>query len=153
SGVALFAAAWGALLALGWLYYGDPLPNTYYLKATGSPHALVLQVGLEHTLALVRAVSPVLIAVVAVALAPDLWRRGPALLIALPVRGGVAYNAWGGGDGVAGLPSRFVVPVLPLLIVLAAGAWWRLTRALPAPAASRTWVFLAAVPVLAFQLN
>ena len=152
-GAALLVAAWAALLALGYAYYGDPLPNTYYLKATGSPRALVLAVGLRHTLEFVRVVSPVLIAMMAVALAPDRSRRPAVLLMGLMVVASLAYNTWIGGDWVEGLPSRFVVPALPLFIVLAAGAWWRVTQALLAPGARRTWAYLAGAVVLAVQLN
>lgn len=113
----LLAASLGALAGFGWLYYGDPLPNTWYLKATGSPRHLMWLAGLSELLSWLPNLAPAF-ALGALALwsrraQPTVWLL--AALVALSQ----AYNLWVGGDFVFGLGSRFAVPTLPLLLLLA----------------------------------
>lgn len=115
---AVQAALGGALLLFGWLYYGDPLPNTFYLKATGAPLDSVLASGVRQ-LDFWLPFGPVAVLPAALAVALRFRERGVALLGALCV-GAVCYNMVVGGDWVASRGSRFVVPVLPLVLVLAA---------------------------------
>lgn len=100
------------------LYYGDPLPNTYYLKATGSPRLLVLLSGGSRLLWSLPQLAPAL-ALAFVALRPR-PRQPVALLCAGVFLLAEAYNTWVGGDFIYGWGSRFVVPALPLLLLLAA---------------------------------
>lgn len=118
-GGAALAAALAALLGLGALYYGDPLPNTYYLKATGSPRALVLASGFEQLAReLPRLALLGLLAGIACARAGPIRARWLGAAVATAA---VGYNVWVGGDWAPDYESRFVVPVLPLLLVLAVG--------------------------------
>jgi arabinofuranosyltransferase len=150
----LLLLTWAALLAFGYLYYGDPLPNTYYLKATGSPRLLVLQSGLRQTVTFVAGVSPLLVLLMVAALVPRVRRDRALALSSAIVLSAFAYNVWVGGDWIARLPSRFVAPVMPIFIALLMGAWWTLCRALGERAAgAHSWLFAAGALALALQLN
>ena len=52
-----------AILAFGRLYYGDPLPNTFYLKATGAPIADVLANGGRQLWGMLTPLSPLLLGI------------------------------------------------------------------------------------------
>jgi arabinofuranosyltransferase len=95
-------------------YYGEWLPNTYYLKATGWPLAERLPTGLRMTA--FTALSLGLPGMLALA---SLARRGAwkLYLLALFVAH-VAYQVYVGGD--AWPWDRFVIGVTPGLFVLAA---------------------------------
>jgi len=106
------------------LYYGDPLPNTYYLKLAGTTlsermarglavlgNQIVLQLGLTlvvagSALGSRRAVSP------------GLW------LLAAMYAGQAFYSIYVGGDAWEATVAinRYVAPAVPLLFVLAAVA-------------------------------
>jgi arabinofuranosyltransferase len=154
TGLLVFAALWVGLLAFGWLYYGDLLPNTYYLKATGSPRTLILLSGLRQTWHFVSLTSPLLVVVVGAAILPHV-RRDAALALSVAVCAATfAYNVWVGGDWVEPLPSRFIAPALPLAIVLTAGAWWRLAALLADRCRRcRTTLYAAGVAALIVQVN
>jgi len=139
------AAVWVVLLAGGWLYYGDPLPNTWYLKAVGSPRLLVIRSGLEQLGARLPGLAPAL-ALAAFAA----WRRrgDPVVLAAAScIVAGLAYDVWTGGDWLgADYASRYAVPVLPLLLLLAIDGAGGLVGILGArlPVGARTGLALAA---------
>jgi hypothetical protein len=153
-GCLLLLLTWAGLLAFGYLYYGDPLPNTYYLKATGSPRLLVLQSGLRQTVTFIAVVSPLLVLLMVAALVPRVRRDRALALPAAIVLSAFAYNVWVGGDWIDRLPSRFVAPVMPIFIALLMGAWWRLCRALgEAAAGAGSWLFAAGALALGLQLN
>jgi hypothetical protein len=138
-------ASLAGLGLFGWLYYGDALPNTWYLKATGSPRQLVLLAGLSELLSwLPNLLLPGLLAGVALV---SLRRRRPVWLLAALVALSQTYNLWVGGDFVFGYGSRFAVPTLPLLVLLALLGVERLARRL-APAA-RAPALVAAGALLA----
>jgi hypothetical protein len=142
------------LIAFGYLYYGDPLPNTYYLKATGSPRLLVLQSGLRQTVRFVGVVSPLLVLLMGAVLVPRLRRDRALALTTAVVLAAFAYNIWVGGDWIDLLPSRFVAPVMPIFIALMMGAWWLLGRALGERiAGTGSWLFAAGALALALQVN
>jgi hypothetical protein len=110
------------LVAFRLLYYGDPLPNTYYLKLQGADLPTRLTRGL---IALGSVGVNLLYLPVALALAYFGFERprqaGPYLLAGLVV-GHCAYSAYAGGDAweFYPYPNRYITPVLPLLFVLAA---------------------------------
>ena len=123
-GLAGLAVAWGALVALGLWYYGDPLPNTWYLKATGSPQVLVWTNGLLQLVDLLRATWPV---VATCALGGLLWLRRERWfwLLVCAIGATVAYHVQVGGDWLPEQMSRYLVPLLPLVALLYAGIAWR----------------------------
>jgi hypothetical protein len=132
-GSLLLIASLAVILGFGALYYGDPLPNTFYLKATGAPIADVLGSGARQIWGMLRPLSPVLLAV---AIAGGwLLRRDPLLgLGALCVLALFAYDLGVGGDWLKAYHSRFLVPAVALYCVLhAAGARALLARWLGAP--------------------
>jgi hypothetical protein len=127
-GAAVIGGVAAVLLAASALYYGDPLPNTYYLKATGTPlgerlASGVSQLGLLSPLALVL---PALAAVGVVRL-----RCAVALLASALAAAALAYHLWVGGDWAPTLGSRFLAPVLPLLSVLAVAGGFALLERVP----------------------
>ena len=123
-GLAGAAVAWGALVALGLGYYGEALPNTWYLKATGSPRALVWASGFDQLLFLLRALWPV---VAACALGGLLLLRRERWfwLLACVLGATVAYHVQVGGDWLPEQGSRYLVPLFPLVALLYAGVAWR----------------------------
>ena len=120
-GIAVGAIALGGFMGFSALYYGDPLPNTYYLKATGSPRSLMLISGLEELLSWLPYLAlPIGLAIHAAwgrFRDPRIWLLGGLFGVTQ------AYNTWVGGDFVFGYGARFAVPTLPFLLLLAvAGA-------------------------------
>jgi len=144
-GLGLGALVLAALLAFGALYYGDPLPNTYYLKATGPPRTLVLASGLEHSAALLRGLSWPVAGLAALGLVAALRGGAAGRAAALFVLATLAYDLWVGGDWATGLPSRFVVPALPVAFALALAALWRGRWIARRPAAARAVAVAAGV--------
>jgi hypothetical protein len=120
-------ALWVAAVVLGYeafrlAYFGDPLPNTYYLKLTGSPVVPRAAHGLWLWLEFAR---PIALPLLAIALGA-LWLRPerPEFLLPLAI---VAlhslYSIYVGGDvyDYYASANRFVAPFVPLLFVLATG--------------------------------
>ena len=112
-----------SLVLLGqWLYYGNPLPNTFALKL-GVPVSVRFAAGLESTLRFVLCFSPIAFAL---ALATPWLRamapRASALLVG-PIVAALAYNLYAGGDAWEWGPvaNRFVLPAATLLLILLAG--------------------------------
>lgn len=113
---ALVALVPAAVLAFGALYYGEPLPNTFHLKATGSPLWLVLESGLVQLLAWWGLFPALGVAAFAAfrSGAGETERMCAALVVVA-----LLYHVQVGGDWLTVFGSRFVVPVLPLLLWLA----------------------------------
>jgi len=124
-GLGLCAAVLAALLAFGQLYYGDPLPNTFYLKATGMPRALMLASGFEQSADLLRGLSWPVVGVTVAGLLAALARNAAQRAAVLFVLATLAYNLWVGGDWATGLPSRFAIPAVPVGFCLALVALWQ----------------------------
>jgi len=103
-------------------YYGDPLPNTYYLKMTGYPLLPRLKRGLEVTWGFIFPLLPLIVAVVAVT--PARGRFAGTAILGAAVLGQVAYSVWVGGDidERRGGANRFVAIAMPLFFVLLAFA-------------------------------
>jgi len=158
---AALARAWrgyaiAGVLVLGWmsfaaLYYGYPLPNTYYAK-TGAPRIGTIGLGLRYVadFALLRAPSA-LVAAVGLAATPRLWRsdiRGDRLLAGAGLGAGLAvlYVVWVGGDYMHG---RFLCSPLLVLAIVAARALNSSPRLSGAAPRSRRWLLLAALLVTA----
>jgi len=140
---------WVAFLAFGQLTYGDPLPNTWYLKGTGTSLGLRLASGLRQLGSWLPGLAPAL-AFSAYAIYRN-RKRSPVLLCGGLVAVAFGYHVWVGGDWMWRYGSRFAAPALPLLLLLStigvreAVVRWRPPR-LPARAAG----FL--VPVIALAV-
>lgn len=139
------ACAWGAFLTFGQVYYGDPLPNTWYLKGTGTSVSLRLASGFRQIGSWLPRLAPAL-AFSAYAIHRN-RKRSPVLLCGGLVGVAFAYHVWVGGDWMWKYGSRFAAPALPLLLLLSAlgvreaVAQWRHPR-LPARAA---WAVASAI--------
>jgi hypothetical protein len=136
AGAAAGAAVLGALVGASWLYYGDPLPNTFYLKATGTP----LSLRLEAAAGQLRDWGWGLLPLLALA-AFAVWQRRRdrvVLLCAALVAALAAYNTWLGGDWAMEYGSRFAVQALPLLLVLGVVGLWELLGRIPTGGALRS---------------
>jgi len=120
-------AALVVLVAVGYetfrlAYFGDPLPNTYYAKLTGTP-AIVR--GAHGLLSWLEFARPIALPLLGIALGA-LWVRPERPEFQLPLA--IAslhflYSIYIGGDvyDFFAAANRFVAPFMPLLFVLATG--------------------------------
>lgn len=118
-----------ALIWLGFatLYYGFPLPNTYYAKvANGIPRALMIQQGTAYFLNSVRW-DPITLGTVGLAAVVGIKTRGVALRAAASACLYVLYTVYVGGDFMSGrfftLPFLVSTAVLVPVIASAAIPW------------------------------
>jgi hypothetical protein len=120
--VAAFAAM--ALVFIGgqtlwrYSYYGEFLPNTYYLKATGYPIIYRWTRGLYALYHFLQQPN-LLIALAPIAYA--LWKRTQETNLLLVLIGiATAYSIYVGGDAweEAGGANRYLLPVMPLYFIL-----------------------------------
>jgi len=95
------------------LYFGEWLPNTYYLKLTGYPLLLRLSRGLVDLWNFAWGLNPLLILLPLVVLRP--WRSTLMILPGAVLAGQAAYHVWAGGDIFT---SRFLLTAMPLFMVL-----------------------------------
>jgi arabinofuranosyltransferase len=117
----------GGLVAFGLLYYGEALPNTYYLKATGCPRLAMWSSGGAQTLVTIRGMLlPLGIAGVGT-LAFHRKNRFVRVLWAM-VASITAYNVWVGGDWIWEYTGRFLAPALPVVIVLFEISAWEFAQ-------------------------
>ena len=121
-GPTLWRLGLAALPALGHLlfrlaYYGEWLPNTYYLKVAGHDLARRLELGLDYLAYFATFYwMALLLALFGALMTEDRRRRW----LFLGFLASLAYVAWVGGDMYPG--ARFLAPYLPLLLVLALAA-------------------------------
>ncbi len=154
-GALLLAATLLAILAFGSFYYGDPLPNTFYLKATGAPLMDVFASGGRQLWGMLTPLSPLLFALAFA----GLWRlrRDPLCILALLcVLALLVYDVSVGGDWLKAYHSRFLVPAVALFCVLhvvavrALLARWLSAPRLLAPAGRLALVGLSLLGAFAF---
>ncbi|HEX5724534.1 MAG TPA: hypothetical protein VFX98_03660 [Longimicrobiaceae bacterium] len=112
----------GAQTALRLWYYGDVLPNTYYLKMTGYPALLRMTRGAWVLLDFAWYANP-LIFFLPLGLLLFRHPRGVRLLLAL-FAAQVVYSVYVGGDAWEwwGGANRYIVVAMPLYFVLLAMA-------------------------------
>jgi hypothetical protein len=115
-----FAAFFVPFLLWRQSYYGDWLPNTFYVKAGGLVNVTLGVEYLRLWFVEYRAAGALALAGLAAVLALKRWRgeRRTFAHVALALLLFCAYLAWAGGDYMA--LYRFVVPLLPLAMVPAA---------------------------------
>ncbi|HZB26689.1 MAG TPA: hypothetical protein VE379_11180 [Vicinamibacterales bacterium] len=126
-GFALPAAAW---VIFATLYYGFPLPNTYYAKvATGIPSGLLYRQGVAYVLNSL-AHDPITLLTIGIALALGIGARAPVRLAALGAAAYVLYTISVGGDFMSGrfFAMPFLVSVIAVLHAFG-GVRWELPAA------------------------
>ncbi|MCS6872763.1 MAG: hypothetical protein NZ571_15055 [Anaerolineae bacterium] len=111
------------------VYYSEWLPNTYYLKATGTPLAVRLARGAEQALRY----APLLAVLVVAA-----WRWSELRLLVLVFAAQVAYSIYVGGDAWEHVwlmaANRYITAAMPMAFVALGVALgkalhnWRLRR-------------------------
>lgn len=146
----VLGAALGVQTGLRLWYYGDPLPNTYYLKMTGFPDSLRIARGALVLLETLWRMNWILFLLPCVLLAarPKLTalQRRTALLLGLVFLGQCAYSIYVGGDAWEwwGGANRYVALAMPLYFALFAAALESLVSHLgrSVPALRRPGAFL-----------
>jgi arabinofuranosyltransferase len=158
-GVASFALVWAPWFAWRWWYYGWPFPNTYYVKAAGTPASAgyaqqLVDAGwfyVQQWVSQLRLAwaAPLLLAGLVVT-----RPRTPRFLwvtVAVPLAlGYLVYVARVGGDFM-GL-HRFVMPLFVIAAVLATLGLERLASLIP-PARIRRWAAPAAAAGVALAFG
>ena len=102
-------------------YYGDILPNTYYLKLTGYPVIWRLARGLVMAIRFSFPLLPLLLLMSYQHLFRD---RQEIALLAIPLAGQLLYSIYVGGDAWEwwGGCNRYVAIAMPLFMILTARA-------------------------------
>jgi arabinofuranosyltransferase len=118
AGLAALIVFAGLQTAFRWLYYGDILPNTYYLKMTRYPILLRWCAGASGFYQMVFRMNWILIVFPLVAV--WVWRRRDEVLLFWVFAAQSAYEIYVGGGawrwGV--LASRYACTVMPLFFIL-----------------------------------
>ncbi len=120
-GVTLFILVAGGYQLFRWWYFGELLPNTYYLKLTGVDLEIRLLRGFLVYLDFLKSFWPVLAVVIAGLVGIPALRARARLPLALFLAYS-AYSIYVGGDGWEYqeyvTANRFLVFVLPLVFVV-----------------------------------
>lgn len=121
AGLATLVAAVAAQLLFSYLYYHDPLPNTYYLKMTGYPIHLRMARGLYVLLQFIWYANPALLALPFIPVLCSGRRPVRGLLLGL-VAVQAAYSVYIGGDIAEyfGGANRFLAVAMPAFFILLA---------------------------------
>ena len=121
-GLGYLALFVGTELTFNLWYYGNALPNTYYLKMSGFPAWLRIYNGIIKESAFLAGVGLMILALTCAIV----WlRRDAKVLTLLAVFGGqIAYSVYVGGDAWEdyGGANRFIAIAMPLFMVLLATA-------------------------------
>jgi len=121
-GLAMLALFVGGQTLLRYLYYGDLLPNTYYLKMSGYPAVLRILRGAYIFLLFAGRLNWVLLLLpVAILL---VRRSRETALLALIFAGQIAYSIYVGGDAWEhqGGANRYIAVAIPAFFILFADA-------------------------------
>jgi arabinofuranosyltransferase len=121
-GVGLLLVFVGGQTLIRWLYYGDILPNTYYLKMSGYP---ILNRILRGAYVLFQFAWDFNWLLFLFPLVVLLFRRErPVWLLFLLLLGQIAYSVYVGGDAWEhkGGSNRYIAIVMPLFFILFAWA-------------------------------
>ncbi len=115
-----FGLAFGPFLIWRRSYYGYWLPNTFYAKSDGGP---LLGLGVDYVVEFAKcywALAPALLALAWLAVSRTERRRAAAIAaFVLPY---LAFVVWVGGDFMF---ARFLLPILPALLLALDGAFVR----------------------------
>ncbi|HCA78871.1 MAG TPA: hypothetical protein DEP53_03970 [Bacteroidetes bacterium] len=112
----------GGQEAFRWAYYGDLLPNTYYLKLTGMSSLMRIRNGFGFVTPFLLTIAFPLIVVI-VDLMLNFHKRTLFLLVL--VLAAIFYQIWIGGDPWT--YWRLIAPVMPILFLLFVKAVFSMT--------------------------
>ena len=118
----LLALFLGGQTLLRLWYYGDLLPNTYYVKMNGYPVVLRVVRGLVVWLRFLRSINPLLLLMTVAVTVATINRRSGLLVLVFAVHS--AYSVYVGGDAweVRDGANRFLAVAMPAYFVLMAHA-------------------------------
>lgn len=154
-GLGVFVVCLGGQTLFRLWYYGDPLPNTYYLKMTGFSTRLRL---IRGRFALQQFITDSNWVLMLLPFSLLLFRRDRAtLLMFLVILGQITYSLYVGGDAWdhRGGANRYFAIVMPLFFVLFVGAVDRLRQVFVEASGTR-WLaapFLSQFALAAFVLG
>lgn len=116
----IFIVIFGGQTLLRWLYYGDLLPNTYYLKMTGLPLALRVQRGFFAAIDFIEAMSGILFVLPFLCLI--FHRKNKAVIfLACIFSFQLLYSIYVGADAWewwGNLANRYLCIVMPVFFIL-----------------------------------
>ncbi len=111
----LYSLLYGGYLLWRLFYYGDFVPNTYYVKITGGTDRIIA--GVKYLIAFFNSHGSLFWVFAILAVGVVLVKRTNVLfLLSLCFSALVAFSIYSGGDWMPGF--RFLVPVLPLFFLL-----------------------------------
>lgn len=115
-GLSIFLFIWAVLLIFSKKYYGDWLPNTYYLKTVGYSKLLMLKYGFFQY-------RWFIIPIILLGLETSRsYRHNIVVWLCFGIVFCVfAYTVWIGGDWATSLGGRYTVQVMPIYIALTVG--------------------------------
>jgi len=148
AGVVPFILVMGVFLLWRWQTYGDIVPNTYYAKTYGGGFRWLL--GMKYWLGAVGSLFAYMLPVLPLAWLSDATRRRTLAIVVALLAANAFFVIYSGGDWMPG--NRFLVPLLPLVAILAAlglhSAWSVLRNA---GLGTRGWTY-SFVAVLLFAV-
>lgn len=153
SGVMMSQTLWRVL------YFGDPLPNTYYLKMTGLPVAERIRLGFRMFATLTWRYHfwlPLLILVLGLPMSirRPKWGAVTLLLAGLPLAM-MSYSIYVGGDAWEeyGFPNRYIAIILPVLFVYCSRATHHFVEKIEGKISLRSPGFARWCIIIALLLN
>jgi len=127
AGLSILAASSLGTTVFRLRYFGDVLPNTYYLKMTGYPLLLRVSRGASVLSQFIWSMNPILFSMPLLLV----FRRSPTLMYPLCLLlAQMAYSVFVGGDAWEewGGSNRYISIVMPGFFVLFSCAAWRVSR-------------------------
>ncbi len=119
-GVSLLLLSLAAQTVARYLYYGDLLPNTYYLKVGGVPIFVRIARGARVLLASFISLNVAALFVVATICVS---RKRKLVFLLIPLLAQAAYSVWVGGDawewwGHSGGANRYLSVAMPMFFIV-----------------------------------
>jgi hypothetical protein len=140
-----------------WFYFGDVLPNTYYLKMTGYPLSLRIPMGIKVTHYFIKSLSYFLFIVV-MAYSFRHIKNKKIQLLAFPIAIQLLYNIYVGGDAWEwGVANRFLSIIMPLFFILLCSAVYQFVQAFEnysdIKAGFKKWCYIVLLLIVVLQLH
>ena len=154
-GCSVLTICLGAQTLFRWEYFGDVLPNAYYLKMTGYPILWRLARGAFMFLSVACKMLAILLPALVTGVVSKDWRKR-LLLTGLLIQ--IAYSIYVGGDAWEewGGTNRYMTLIMPMCFVLfacgIAGAWRGRGGKEPRGSVRRDWGAWISVGVLIISL-